>query len=69
MKSKIVPTLTPGAFVTVSRTDVQYVVTEYGVANLKGQNIRTRVKELVNIAHPDLRDWLLFEAKKNHYLS
>lgn len=64
LQSKIVPVPTPGVFTTVSRTDVQYVVTEYGVANLKGQNIRTRVKELVNIAHPDFRDWLLFEARK-----
>lgn len=64
LKSKIVPSPSPGIYTTVSRTDVQYVVTEYGVANIKGKNIRTRVKELVNIAHPDFRDWLLFEARK-----
>ncbi|MGE5403695.1 MAG: acetyl-CoA hydrolase/transferase family protein [Candidatus Saccharibacteria bacterium] len=68
MKSKILPTLSPGIFTTVSRTEVQYVVTEYGVAYLKGQNLRTRVKELVNIAHPDFRDWLLFEARKLNYI-
>lgn len=68
IKSKIVPSLTNGIFTTVSRTDVQYVVTEYGVAQLKGQNIRTRVKELVNIAHPDFRDWLLFEARKKNFI-
>ncbi|MGE5422761.1 MAG: acetyl-CoA hydrolase/transferase family protein [Ignavibacteriales bacterium] len=68
LKSKITPTLTSGAFVTVPRTDVQYVVTEYGVAYLKGQNIRTRVDELVRIAHPDFRDWLLFEARRLNYI-
>lgn len=68
VKSKIVPQLTPGMFITVSRTEVQYVVTEYGVANLKGQNLRTRFKELVNIAHPDFRDWLEFEARRLQFI-
>lgn len=68
LQSKIAPTLTSGIFTTVSRTEVQYVVTEYGVASLKGQNLRTRVKELVSIAHPDFRDWLTFEAKKLNFI-
>ncbi len=68
LQSKIVPTMTNGIYTTVSRTDVQYVVTEYGVANLKGQNLRTRVKELVRIAHPDFRDWLEFEARKMNFI-
>lgn len=68
LRSKIVPTSSNGIFTTVSRTDVQYVVTEYGVANLKGQNLRTRVKELVGIAHPDFREWLLFEAKRLNFI-
>ncbi|MGE5421708.1 MAG: acetyl-CoA hydrolase/transferase family protein [Ignavibacteriales bacterium] len=68
VKTKIVPSITSGAFITVSRTDIQYVVTEYGVAYLKGQNLRTRVKELVNIAHPDFRDQLLFEARKMNFI-
>lgn len=68
LQSKIVPTLTNGIFTTVSRTEVQYIVTEHGVANLKGQNLRTRFKELVNIAHPDFRDWLTFEAKKMSFI-
>jgi len=68
MKSKIVPTLSSGIFTTVSRTDIQYVVTEYGIANLKGQNLRTRVKELVSIAHPDFRPWLEYEARKMNYI-
>jgi acyl-CoA hydrolase len=66
--SKIVPSLSNGIFTTVSRTDVQYVVTEYGVAYLKGQNLRTRVKELVRIAHPDFRDWLTSEAKRMNFI-
>ncbi len=68
VKSKIVPTLSPGIFTTVSRTDIQYVVTEYGIANLKGQNLRTRVKELIAIAHPDFRDQLEFEARQLNYI-
>lgn len=68
LKSKILPYITPGTFVTVSRTDVQYIVTEYGVAFLKGQNLRTRVRELIRIAHPDFRDWLTFEARKLNYI-
>jgi 4-hydroxybutyrate CoA-transferase len=68
LQSKIVPSLSSGIFTTVSRTEVQYVVTEYGVANLKGQNLRTRFKELVNIAHPDFRDWLTFEARKMNFI-
>ncbi|WP_054694264.1 acetyl-CoA hydrolase/transferase family protein [Syntrophomonas palmitatica] len=68
VKSKIVPTLSPGIFTTVSRTDVQYVVTEYGVASLKGQNLRTRVKELIAIAHPDFRPRLEWEARKMNYI-
>ncbi|MEA1959927.1 MAG: acetyl-CoA hydrolase/transferase C-terminal domain-containing protein [Bacillota bacterium] len=50
------------------RTDVQYVVTEYGVANLKGQNLRTRVEELISIAHPDFRDWLKSEAQRMYFI-
>jgi len=68
LQSKIVPTLSSGIFTTVSRTDIEYVVTEYGVANLKGQNLRTRVKELVAIAHPDFRPRLEWEARKMNYI-
>ncbi len=62
--SKIVPTLAPGSAVTTLRNDVQYVVTEYGVADLGFQDIPTRAKRLINIAHPDVRDELTFEAKR-----
>lgn len=68
LKSRIVPRLADGAAVTVPRTDVHYVVSEYGVATLKGQHIRRRVEELINIAHPDFRDELRFEAKRMNYI-
>lgn len=61
--SKIVPRLDHGAIVSLSRNDVDYVVTEYGVASLKGTSIRDRIKELVNIAHPDFREELRKDAK------
>jgi hypothetical protein len=60
-----VPILKPGATVTTSRVDVDYVVTEYGVASLRGRSIRERVKELINIAHPNFRDYLRSEAERN----
>ncbi|MDD3271118.1 MAG: acetyl-CoA hydrolase/transferase C-terminal domain-containing protein [Syntrophomonadaceae bacterium] len=66
--SRIVPSLSEGMFTTVSRTEVQYVVTEYGVANLKGQNLRTRVKELISIAHPDFRSHLEWQARKMNFI-
>ena len=66
MHSKIVPMLTPGAAVTTSRNDVDYVVTEYGIAWLRGLTISERVQALTKIAHPDFREWLLAEAEKNH---
>lgn len=68
VKSRICPTLSPGSMVTTTRNDVQYIVTEYGVADLKGYDVRKRVKDLINIAHPDFRDWLTFEAKKLNYI-
>jgi len=62
--SRIVPTLQPGAVVTTSRVDVDYIVTEYGIASLRGRSIRERVKELINIAHPNFRDYLASEAER-----
>ncbi len=55
-ESRIVASLKPGAGVVTTRSHVHYVVTEYGVANLYGKTIKQRVKELVNIAHPDHRE-------------
>ena len=56
--SRIVPHLTPGASVTTSRNDVQYIVTEYGVAHLRGKTMNERAESLIAIAHPDFRDGL-----------
>ncbi len=64
--SKIVPFLAQGAVVSTSRNDVDYVVTEYGIAWLRGLNVKRRVEALIAIAHPDFRDWLREEAEKNH---
>ena len=58
LRSKINPMLTPGCIVTTPRTMVQYVVTEYGVANLKYKSARERAKALIAIAHPDFREEL-----------
>jgi len=62
--SKIVPTLTPGASVTTGRNYVDHVVTEYGVAKLRGKSIRERSLALINIAHPDFRDQLRHAARQ-----
>jgi acyl-CoA hydrolase len=60
--SKIVPTLNQGAIVSLSRMDVDRVVTEYGIAELRGTNVRERVQRLVAIAHPDFREDLMRQA-------
>jgi len=60
--SKIVPQLMTGAAVSLSRNDVDRVVTEYGVAELRGTNIRERVRRLIDIAHPDFREKLREDA-------
>ncbi len=60
--SKIVPLLKPGAGVTLSRNDVDFVVTEYGVASLRGTSVAERVERLIEIAHPNFRDDLKREA-------
>jgi acyl-CoA hydrolase/CheY-like chemotaxis protein len=61
--SRIVPFLKEGAGVTLTRGDIHYVVTEYGIAYLHGRNIRERAMELISIAHPKFRPWLIQEAK------
>ena len=55
---RIVPVLKPGAGVVTTRAHVHYVVTEYGVVNLWGKNLRQRAKALISIAHPDDREML-----------
>src|SRR5438270_13019215 len=57
-ESRIVPKLTDSNIVTTPRTDVMYVVTEYGIANLKGRSVPERARALINLAHPDFRDEL-----------
>lgn len=61
--SRIVPTLSQGAGVTLTRGDIHYVVTEYGIVYLQGKNIRERAMDLISISHPKFRPWLLQEAK------
>ena len=65
--SKITPTLAVGAAVTLHRSNVDYVVTEYGIVRLKGCPISERVKRLISIAHPDFRPWLEEEAGRLGY--
>lgn len=62
--SKIVPTLKPGAAVSLSRNDVDYVVTEFGGVCLRGTTIEERVELLISIAHPKFRNQLREDAKK-----
>lgn len=66
--SRIRPTLATGAHVTTGKNDVNYVVTEYGVAQLRGRSNRERARALIKIAHPDFRDELMDEAKRLHFL-
>ncbi|MEA4895724.1 MAG: acetyl-CoA hydrolase/transferase C-terminal domain-containing protein [Oscillospiraceae bacterium] len=66
--SRIVPTLTPGAIVTTSKNDVDYIVTEYGVAKLRGKTLSQRTKALIAIAHPKFRDELTFAATKQNIM-
>lgn len=62
--SRIVPFLTHGAAITTSRNDVDYVVTEYGIAHLKAKTLKERAKSLIAIAHPNFRERLMDEFKK-----
>jgi acyl-CoA hydrolase/RimJ/RimL family protein N-acetyltransferase len=66
--SRIVPSLSEGAGVATTRGDVNFVVTEYGIAELKGKSIYQRVMELAQIAHPKFREELIEVAKKRHYI-
>ena len=62
--SRIVPSLREGAGTTLIRGDIRYVVTEYGIAYLHGKSMRERAMEMIGIAHPKFRPWLIAEAKK-----
>jgi 4-hydroxybutyrate CoA-transferase len=62
--SKITPFIDHGAAVTTSRNDVDYIVTEYGIAELKGKTLKERARNLINIAHPNVREELKAEFEK-----
>ena len=66
--SRIVPHLSEGAGVATTRGDVNFVITEYGIAELQGKGIFQRVMELAQIAHPKFREELIRVAKKRHYI-
>ena len=66
--SRIVPHLEMGSGVVVTRGDVHYVVSEWGIAYLYGKSVRERVLEMINIAHPDFREELLEHAKRWNYV-
>lgn len=63
-RSRIVMNLTLGNIVTTPRTDTMYVVTEYGIVNLKGKTVPERAQALISIAHPDFRDGLERQARE-----
>lgn len=64
LRSRINPILAPGAVITTHRAIVQYLVTEYGIVNLKGKSTWERAEALISIAHPDFREDLIKEAEK-----
>jgi acyl-CoA hydrolase len=64
-RSRIVLNLTPGNVVTTPRSDMMYVVTEYGIANLKGKSVADRAKMLIGLAHPDFREGLERQAREH----
>ncbi|MEA4882414.1 MAG: acetyl-CoA hydrolase/transferase C-terminal domain-containing protein [Clostridia bacterium] len=66
--STIVPCFRDGQAVTITRSDIDYVVTEYGIAHLKSMNVRKRVDRLIAIAHPDFREGLWAEARALSYV-
>ena len=67
-RSRIVVEFPPGTIVTSPRTDVMYIVTEYGMVNLKGKSVAERTKALISIAHPDFREDLERQAHKHRMI-
>jgi 4-hydroxybutyrate CoA-transferase len=65
--SRIVAALPPGTAITVPRNCADIIVTEYGIASLRGKSLRRRAEELIEIAHPDFRSELVKEAKKLYW--
>ncbi len=66
--SRIVPTLSAGTHVSTSKNDINYVVTEFGVAQLRGKSAKQRAQELIGIAHPDFRSELNEQARRMNLL-
>jgi acyl-CoA hydrolase len=67
-KSRIALELTPGNVVTTPRSDIMYVVTEYGIVNLKGKSVAERAKAMISIAHPDFREDLERQAYEHRLI-
>jgi acyl-CoA hydrolase len=67
-RSRIVLDLTPGNIVTTPRSDVMYVVTEYGMVNLKGKSVAERAMALISVAHPDFRECLQSQAYESRLI-
>ncbi len=63
-RSRVLPVLPPGSIVTDSRNLVSYVVTEYGIVNLRGKSTWERAEDIVSIAHPDFREGLIKEVER-----
>lgn len=65
--SKIVPDITAGSMVTTTNHDVDYIVTEFGIAKMRGKTLKKRAEALINIAHPDFREELIsaYEERYN----
>ncbi len=66
ISSRIRPTLAPGSIVTDTRANIHFLVTEYGIANLKGTSTWEKAERIISIAHPDFREQLIQEAEKMH---
>jgi acyl-CoA hydrolase len=66
--TRIVPTLAPGTHTSTSKNDINYVVTEYGVAQLRGKSAKQRAQEMISISHPDFRAELTEAARQMHLL-
>jgi len=67
-RSRIVLDLTPGNIVTTPRSDTMYVVTEYGMANLKGKSVAERALALIALSHPDFREDLERQAHEHRLI-
>lgn len=64
LKSRLKPFITPGGIVTCTRANIHYLVTEYGLVNLKGTSTWERAEKIISVAHPEFRDELMKEAEK-----